>query len=160
MTYNSDFTQVANDLVVTLEYTLKVDDEIIDSSKEGGPVRFVQGSGEIVLGLERQLDGLALGESRNIIVSAEEGYGKFDEGRVVAIDRNEFPENIPVELGIQLRLKDGDGNPLSARIYEITDDFVKLDFNHILAGKELQFDVKVIDLRAVTMEELDPGHDQ
>jgi len=61
---------------------------------------------------------------------------------------------------MQLKMKDQDGKPLRARIYEIDDDFLKLNFNHVLAGKELQFDVTVLELRTATPEELEHGYDQ
>ena len=158
MSTNTEITQVTDDLVVTLDYTLTVDSQIIDSSKENGPIRFVQGGGEIIPGLERQLDGLTLGEKQTITVSAKEGYGEFEEDGLIDLPREEFPESVPLELGVHLRMKDEDGNPLQARIHEIADDFVKLNFNHVLAGKELQFDVTIVDLRAATPKELEHGH--
>lgn len=158
MTEKLELTQIANDVMVTMDYTLTVDDQIIDSSKENGPIQFVQGRGEIITGLERQLEGLAVGANQKITVPAEEGYGEFNEENLIDLPRAEFPESIPLELGIQLKMKDQDGRPLHARIHEITDDLVKLNFNHPLAGKELQFDVTVVDLRAATSEELEHGH--
>lgn len=158
MSENNKITRVTDNLVVTMDYTLTVEDQIVDSSKENGPIRFVQGSGEIIPGLESQLNGLALGVKKQIIVTPEEGYGEFKEDRLVDMPRDEFPENIPLKLGVRLKMKDQDGNPLHARICEIADDFVKLDFNHKLAGKELQFDVTVVDLRVATSEELMRGH--
>jgi FKBP-type peptidyl-prolyl cis-trans isomerase SlyD len=158
MSENNELTQVADNLVVTMDYTLTVEDKIIDSSKENGPISFVQGSGEIIPGLERQLNGLALGKQHSFTVSAKEGYGEFSEDRIIDMPRDEFPESIPLELGVQLRMKDQDGNPLHARIHEIGDDFVKLNFNHVLAGKQLQFDVTVVELRVAPAEELDHNH--
>ena len=82
MSENTELTQVADNLVVTMDYTLTVENQIIDSSKENGPIRFVQGSGEIIPGLERRLNGLALGENQSFTVSANEGYGEFNEVRI------------------------------------------------------------------------------
>jgi FKBP-type peptidyl-prolyl cis-trans isomerase SlyD len=156
MSENIELTQVAENMMVTIDYTLTVDDKIINSSEKNGPLQFVQGYGEIIPGLERQLNGLALGADQKIIVSPEEGYGKFREDRLVAVPRDELPENMPLRLGVRLKMKDQYGKPLQARIHEIGDDFVKLNFNHVLAGKELQFDVTVIEVRAATPEELEP----
>jgi FKBP-type peptidyl-prolyl cis-trans isomerase SlyD len=155
MSTNTELTQVAENLMVTLDYTLTVDDQIVDSSEKNGPIQFVHGNGEIIPGLDRQLEGLEIGIDRKIIVSPEEGYGIFQDDRLVDFPRDQFPENIPLELGTRLALKDQDGNPLQARIYEIKDDSVILDFNHIFAGKELQFDVNVKELRPATLEELE-----
>ncbi|MFC1997226.1 peptidylprolyl isomerase [Chloroflexota bacterium] len=160
MSKNNELTQVADNLLVTIDYTLTVEDQIVDSSKKNGPIRFVQGGGEIISGLERQLKGLSLGTEQKIIVSPKEGYGEFEGDRLVDIPRDEFPENIPLELGLKLRMKDESGEPLQGRVQEISDDFVKLNFNHVLAGKELQFDVTVIELRAATPEELEHGYAQ
>lgn len=157
MTENNELTQVADDLVVTLDYTLTIDEQIIDSSKENGPIRFLQGSGEIIPGLERQLNKVVLGADQKIIVLPEEGYGKFEEARLVDFSRDELPEDVPLELGIQLKMKNQNGKLLHARIHEITDDLVKLNFNHPLAGKELHFDVTVVELRAATADELEHG---
>ncbi len=158
MSENIEFTQVADNLMVTLDYTLTVDDKIINSSEKNGPIQFVQGYGEIIPGLERQLKGLTLGTDQKIIVSPEEGYGEYKDDRLVDVPRDELPENMPLKLGVKLKMKDQDGKPLQARVYEIGDDFVKLNFNHVLAGKELQFDVIVTELRAATSEELEPDH--
>lgn len=159
MAENNELTQVADNLVVTMDYTLKVENQIIDSSKENGPIRFMQGNGEIIPGLERQINGLALGKNQTFTVSAKEGYGEFEDDRLVDIPRDEFPESISLKPGVQLKMKDEDGNPLQARIYDIDNDFVTLNFNHALAGKELQFDVTVVELRAATTEELERAHD-
>lgn len=159
MSENIELTQVADNLMVTLDYTLTVDDKIINSSEKNGPIQFVQGYGEIIPGLERQLKGLALGTDQKITVSPKEGYGEFKEDRLVDVPRDELPENMPLKLGMKLKMKDKNGKPLQARVYEIGDDFVKLNFNHVLAGKELQFDVTVIEIRAATPEELDPDQD-
>ena len=155
MSTNTELTQVAENLMVTLDYTLTVDDQVVDSSEKNGPIQFVHGNDEIIPGLDRQLEGLEIGIDHKIIVSPEEGYGIFQDDRLVDFPRDQFPENIPLELGTKLAMKDEDGNPLQARIYEIKDDTLILDFNHVLAGKELQFDVNVKELRPATLEELE-----
>ena len=155
MSTKNELTQVAENMMVTLDYTLTVDDQIVDSSDKNGPIQFVQGNGEIITGLERQLEGLPLGVDQQIFVTPEEGYGTFNEDRLVDIPRDQFPKNIPLELGVKLSMKDQDGHPLQARIHGIKDDVVILDFNHVLAGKVLQFDVMVKELRPATSEELE-----
>jgi FKBP-type peptidyl-prolyl cis-trans isomerase SlyD len=160
MTKNIELNQVADNLLVTMDYTLTVDDQIVDSSNKNGPIHFVQGGGEIIPGLERQLKGLALGVEQKIMVSPEEGYGEFEDDLLVDMPRKEFPDSIPLELNVKLRMRDQDGNPLYGRIHEIGDDYVKLNFNHELAGKELRFDVTVTELRAATPEELEHGFAQ
>ena len=149
---------VADDLVVTMDYVLTVEDEIWDSSEDEGPIQFLQGHGNIIRGLEQQIIGMAVGESREITVQAADGYGEFDMEQIVAVPISEFPEEIPLETGVELEMKDTDGDIVFARIISVGKSRVKMDFNHPLAGKELHFKVTIVDLRAATPEELDHGH--
>jgi len=158
MTENSELTQVADDLVVTLEYTLTVDGEIVDSSEEDGPIQFLHGHGNIIPGLEAHLGGLGIGESLQVTVAAKDAYGEFDPEQVVDIPLDEFPEEICVEPGVELEMKDQDGDTLFAKILSVGKLRAKLDFNHPLAGKELTFDVTINSLRLPTAEELEHGH--
>ncbi|MBN1668763.1 MAG: peptidylprolyl isomerase [Anaerolineales bacterium] len=148
---------VADDLVISMDYELTVDGEVVDGSDDE-PIQFLQGHGNIIAGLEEQIYGMAIGESRKITVTAENGYGDFDPEQVVEMPRDEFPKEIPLEAGVELEMKDEDGDLLIARITEVEDDFVVLDFNHPLAGQDLHFEVTVVDIRAATDEELEHGH--
>jgi FKBP-type peptidyl-prolyl cis-trans isomerase SlyD len=158
MSENTELTLVADDLVVIMDYTLTVDDEVVDSSEEDGPIEFLQGHGNIIPGLEAHLGGLAVGESLQVTVAAKDGYGEFDPEQVVDVPLDEFPEEICVEPGVELEMQDQDGDTLFARILSVGKSRVKLDFNHPLAGKELTFDVTVVGLRMPTPEELEHGH--
>ncbi len=149
---------VADDLVVTMDYILTVDGEIVDSSEEDGPIQFLQGYGNIIPGLEAHLGGLAVGESLQVSVGAKDAYGEFDPEQIVDIPLDEFPEEICVEPGVELEMKDQDDDMLFARIVSVGKSRAKLDFNHPLAGKELIFDVKIVALRQPTPEELEHGH--
>jgi FKBP-type peptidyl-prolyl cis-trans isomerase SlyD len=158
MTDNNELALVADDLVVTLDYTLTVDGEVVDSSDEEGPIQFLMGYGNIIPGLEAHLSGLAVGESLQVGVAAKDGYGEFDHEQIVDIPLDEFPEEICVEPGVELEMKDQDGDMLFARIISVGKSRAKLDFNHPLAGKQLNFDVTIVSLRAPTPEELEHGH--
>lgn len=158
MSENSEMTQVADDLVVTMDYSLTVDGEIVDSSEDDGPIEFLHGYGNIIPGLEAHLGGLAIGESLQVTVAAKDAYGEFDPEQVVDVPLDEFPEEICVEPGVELEMKDEDGDMLFARIVSVGKSRAKLDFNHPLAGKELAFDVTIVALRLPTPEELDHGH--
>lgn len=149
---------IQNDVVVTLDYTLKVDGEVIDSSQENEPIQFIQGKGQIIPGLERELYGMEVGDSKDVTVAAREGYGEEDPEAFADIPRDQFPAQIPLEPGIELQLRDQDGQALDARIESVETDTVRLNFNHPLAGKELNFSVKVVDLRQATFDELEHGH--
>jgi FKBP-type peptidyl-prolyl cis-trans isomerase SlyD len=132
-----------------MEYTLSIGGEEVDSSKDSGPLEFLQGSHNIITGLESQLYGMRIGDTRQIIISPEDGYGEVDPQAMI---------DMPLEVGIELEIRDEDGELFPATIVEVSPATVKLDFNHPLAGETLQFDVEIVDLRAPTPEELDHGH--
>lgn len=148
---------IADDLVVSMDYTLTVDGEVVDSSDDG-PIVFLQGYGNVIPGLEQALYGMAIGESRDISVAAKDAYGEFDPTALIEVPRKEFPPEIPLEIGIELQVKNSDGEIMHASITDITKDVVKLDFNHPLAGKGLSFHVSITDLREASEEELAHGH--
>ena len=154
----SEVLKVEDGQVVSMEYTLRVDGEILDSSSGQEPLEFLQGAGNIIPGLEQELYGMAIGESKLVVVQPEDGYGTIDAEAFVEVPREQFPSDIPLEEGIEIQVTDENGTPMNARIDSVTDDTVTLDFNHPLAGKELQFDAKIIGLRAATEEENEHGH--
>lgn len=154
----SDILKVEDGQVVSLSYTLQVDGEILDASDGQEPLEFLQGAGNIIPGLEQELYGMAIGESKKVIVQPDEGYGELDPEAFIEVPKEQFPETIPLEIGIEIQVTNQDGQPMSARIDSVSDEAIKLDFNHPLAGKELHFDVKVIGLREATDEENEHGH--
>ena len=149
---------VQDGLVVSMDYKLTVDGEVLDSSEDAGPLQFLAGYGNIVPGLEREMAGMKIGESKDVVVAPADGYGEFDEEAFMEVPRNEFPNDLQLEEGIELNVTDEDGQNQYARVENITDESVRLDFNHPLAGAELHFNVKVVALRDPTKEELDHGH--
>jgi FKBP-type peptidyl-prolyl cis-trans isomerase SlyD len=101
---------------------------------------------------------MAIGSSKDIVLSPKEGYGEIDPQAVVEVPRDQLPADIPLEVGLPLQVQDTDGSILDARILRIGNDTVQLDFNHPLAGQELRFQVKVVDLRLPSPEEIQQGH--
>lgn len=156
----NDFSQqtVEDGRVVTLNYVLTVDGEVVDSSEEGKPITFIQGQGQIIPGLESELYGMEVGQNKDVIVPPENGYGELDPENFAEFPRDQFPAEIPLEPGVELELHDKEGKTVGARIDSIKDNSVRLDFNHPLAGKELHFNVEVIDLRNATDDEIAHGH--
>jgi FKBP-type peptidyl-prolyl cis-trans isomerase SlyD len=149
---------VQDGLVVSMEYTLSVDGEVLDSSKDAGPLQFLAGYDNIVPGLEREMVGMKIGESKDVLVLPEDGYGEFDEEAFMEVPRSEFPSDMELETGLELNITDEEGQHQVAFVESFNDKTVRLDFNHPLAGAELQFNVKVVALRDPTKEELDHGH--
>ncbi|MBT3189532.1 MAG: peptidylprolyl isomerase [Anaerolineae bacterium] len=150
--------KVKKNLVIAIDYTLTVDGEEIDSSKGREPLEFLQGKENIIPGLEREMLGMEIGESKDVVVAPEDGYGLTDEEAYMEVPANQFPKNIPVEVGTELQVENEEGQPAYARIEHIENNMALLNFNHPLAGKELLFSVKVVALRDPSEEELSHGH--
>jgi len=149
---------VEHDVVVKIEYMLTVDGEVLDSSEEEGPMEYLHGYGNIVEGLENALKGLKVGDEIKVTVPPEEGYGEYDPEANAHVPRMELPPEIPLEEGTEIVMEDDDGTVMQAVITWVGADEVKLDFNHPLAGYTLDFEVKIVGLRAPTEDELDHGH--
>ena len=151
-------TKVENNMVVTIDYTLTVDGEVLDSSEEEGPLEYLQGHGNIIPGLEKELDGVKVGESKKVVVAPADGYGEIEEDAIMDVPLSEFPEGVPLEVGIELEVTDKDGDIMLVRISEVGEENVKLDTNHPLAGKTLDFEVKVLAVRLAEDVEIEHGH--
>lgn len=150
---------IRNDSVVEIEYTLKNDaGEVIDSSADGDSLHYLHGHGNIVPGLERALSGKKKGDSVNVVVAPEDGYGKHEPARVMDVSRTELPDDLDPEVGMMLAMRTPDGQTVPLTITEVSDTEVKVDANHPLAGETLHFDVMVKAVRDATAEELAHGH--
>lgn len=150
--------KVQDGMVVSMEYTLHVDGELLDSSEGHGPLQFLAGYGNIIPGLESEMVGMKVGESKDVVVSPADGYGEYNEEAFMDVPRGQFPKDMPVEEGLELTVRDDSGQGRYARIESVEGETVRLNFNHPLAGDELHFNVKVVALREPTDEELSHGH--
>lgn len=150
--------KVDDGVVVSMEYKLTVDGEVLDSSDGAGPLQFLVGYGNIIPGLEKEMMGMKIGDSKDVTVQPEDGYGEFDEEAFMDVPRSDFPADLKIEEGTELHITDENGEHQSAYVLSFDDKTVKLDFNHPLAGAVLNFYVKVVGLRKPTEEELDHGH--
>jgi FKBP-type peptidyl-prolyl cis-trans isomerase SlyD len=149
---------VADDVVVSIEYTLTVDGNIVDASEENEPLEYLQGYQNIIPGLEKEMVGMKIGESREVTVLPKDGYGEMDPNALIEVPRSEFPKDFEIKPGLELQLQNQDNELLNAVIVDVTPKTVKLDLNHPLAGKELLFRVTVVGLREPTEEEMSHGH--
>jgi FKBP-type peptidyl-prolyl cis-trans isomerase SlyD len=150
-------TRVEDKLVVTLEYTLFVEDEIMEQTARGEGIQFIQGQEQIIPGLEKALYGLEIGEEKRVVIPPQEAYGEYDPESLQVAQKDEFSEEIPLDVGTFLDLEDNEGEVLSAQIIDADAETITLDFNHPLAGETLIFEVKVTALRLATPEELQAG---
>ncbi len=150
--------KVADGQVVSMDYTLRVDGEIVDTSEGREPLEFLQGAGNIIPGLEKELYDMEIGDKKQVSVEPENAYGPVYADAFIDVPRNSFPESIPLEVGTELQVMGPENQPLYARIAEVGEETIKLDLNHPLAGKTLLFDVEIMALRDATDEEKDHGH--
>lgn len=151
--------KVENGVVVAMAYQLHLDDgEFIDQASDDAPLAYLHGYQNIIAGLERELTGLTIGDEKSVSVAPEDGYGVYDEEAQQLVPREMFPDDIELEEGTALQLQDDEGNVHQAFVDRADEQEVLIDFNHPLAGRTLNFDVKIVDLRAATREEIAHGH--
>jgi FKBP-type peptidyl-prolyl cis-trans isomerase SlyD len=150
--------QVSKHAVVTIRYTLESPEgEVLDTSEGGAPLAYVHGTDSIVPGLERALAGKTKGESFDVRVAPEQGYGSRDESLVHSVTRAQLPPGLELEVGAQLVARGPDGDTV-VTVVALEGEDVTLDGNHPLAGMELRFHGAIEDVRAATREELAHGH--
>jgi FKBP-type peptidyl-prolyl cis-trans isomerase SlyD len=109
-------------------------------------------------GLEKQLYDMSVGEGKIVELAPEDGYGLADKEAFSELERGEFPKEIPLQPGVELQMKDEDGQNHYAWIESVEGDKVRLNFNHALAGKTLHFDLRVVGIRSATEEEKEQGY--
>src|SRR3970040_272547 len=130
---------VVDDVVVSLAYKLTVDSEVLDMADDRDAIQFLQGRKNIISGLESQIAGMKVGESKQVVGRAESGHGTIDNNAIDEIPLSEFPEEVEPEVGMELEVKDKEGNEMFGKVLSIQGDSATMDFNHPLAGKELNF---------------------
>jgi FKBP-type peptidyl-prolyl cis-trans isomerase SlyD len=136
---------VADGKTVKINYTLKVDNQVMDSSANRGPMPYVQGQHHIIPGLEEEMVGMKVGEKKHVTVAPEKGYGQLDPNAKQKIPKKAFGNTKGLKPGMMVTGSNG-GRPIQAKVLEIGKDDITLDFNHPLAGKTLEFDVEVVSV--------------
>jgi FKBP-type peptidyl-prolyl cis-trans isomerase SlyD len=128
--------------VVTMTFELKVEDEIIESNMEEKPMTFGFGSGQLLEGLENKIKDMNEGETKTVIVPCKEAYDEYDESLSEIVPIDDFA-GIDLQIGLVLEGEDESGNVFKATITDVTKDEVTVDYNHPLAGKDLEFTVYI-----------------
>lgn len=150
--------KVTKNSVVSMHYTLTMDDGTeVDSSVGSEPLVFLFGNGEIIPGLESALQNKAAGDQLKVKIAPEDGYGEYDEGLKRTVSRKAFRSSNDLAVGMQFEAMTDDG-PVVMSITKVSGDDITVDANHPLAGKNLNFDVKIVAIREATKEELEHGH--
>jgi len=150
---------IADNTVVTIDYTLRNDEgEILDSSEGAQPLVYLQGAANIVPGLEQALAGKKAGDSLSVTVEPQEAYGEYITELVATLGRSMFEGVEELEVGMQFHASAPDGGMQIVTIRDIDGEDVTVDGNHPLAGQRLNFEVEVKDVREATAEEIEHGH--
>ena len=149
---------IAENKVITLHYTLTDDaGTVIDQSTDGS-FCYLHGASNIIPGLENALTGKTAGDELKVTVEPEEGYGLRDDSRLESVPREMFPEDAEIEVGTQFHAEGPEGQMITVTVAGVEGDTVTIDGNHPLAGVQLNFDVKVVEVRDASAEELEHGH--
>jgi len=159
---------VAQNSVVTLTYDLSVTDEnqekvLVEQAESDEPMVFLFGHSGLPEEFENQLDGKNAGDTFSFSLTPEQAYGDYDQQAVVQIPKQVFEidgkvDEQMLEVGNYLPMADNEGNHMQAKVVEVGDEMVTMDFNHPLAGMVMHFDGKVEAVRPATAEELEHGH--
>lgn len=143
---NEEVKMVTEGKLVKVNYTLTVDGNVVDSSKEGEPFEFTAGSSQVIPGFEEAIMGMKAGEKKSFQVSPDKGYGEENPKGIQKVPKEKLPTNMNPEVGMTLQATMPDGQAIPARIIEVEEDIIILNFNHPLAGKTLNFEVEIIDI--------------
>ncbi len=150
--------QIARNSIAAFHYTLtNSDGQVIDTSRGREPLAYLHGAGNIVPGLEKAMDGRSIGDSFDVEVAPEEGYGARDESLVAVVPRSAFQGVDAIEPGMRFHAS-GPQGAMSVTVARIEGDDVTIDGNHPLAGETLHFAIEVTDVREASSEELAHGH--
>jgi FKBP-type peptidyl-prolyl cis-trans isomerase SlyD len=160
--------QITNEKVVTLMYELTVTDadgekELIETVEQEDPMAFIQGMSGLPEAFEENIEGLSVGDTFEFSIPAEDGYGEYDPTAVVELPKDifkvdgEYVEEM-LEVGNYLPMTDDRGNQLNGRVLAVEAEFVRMDFNHPLADKEMFFKGTILGVRDATQSEIEHGH--
>jgi len=150
--------QIGDQKIVTLHYTLTDNEGRVIDQSEDGSFAYLHGASNIIPGLENALSGKTAGEELSVAVSPEEAYGVRDESMLQQVPKNMFEDTNQIAVGTQFHAQGPNGEMLVVTVMEVQEEHVLVDGNHPLAGVELNFDVKIIEVREASEEEVEHGH--
>jgi len=140
-------TQAKAGDAVKVHYTGKLEDgDIFSTSTQGDPLQFIVGQGETIPGFDQAVEGMQIGDSKRIEVSSEQAYGPYLDDLVIQVDRKELPPELDPKVGDRLQIQQEDGKAIPVNVIDLTDEAVTLDANHPLAGKDLTFEIELMEI--------------
>lgn len=138
---------IGEGMQVTLHFSLKLDNgDIVDSTFDKDPAQFVFGDGNLLEGFEEALIGLTEGAKKTFMIEPEKGFGQSNPSNVQSFKRDQFGEEIELEIGLMLSFADAQNTELPGVVKSFDDETVEVDFNHPLAGKEIEFEVEILSV--------------
>ena len=150
--------QVKKGKVVGISYKLhNKEGKVLDESRPGQPLEYLHGSSNIIPGLEKELEGMNVGDSKKVNVPAVDAYGEYKQDLLFKVPKGNFPQDTQLKAGMEFQAQTEEG-PMVVVVKEVSDEFVIVDANHPLAGEPLSFDVKIDSVREATDDEKSHGH--
>ncbi len=139
--------QVKKDDKVKVHYTLKLGEgEVVESSKGALPMEFTVGAGNVILGFEKAIVGMKTGETKTITIASDEAYGLHDEKKIFEYGKERIPKDLDMQVGRVIQMHAPDGSKFPVTVIGVTEKGFKMDANHPLAGKELTFDLELVEI--------------
>lgn len=139
--------QVEDGNTIKVHYTGKFEDgTVFDTSADRDPLEFTIGRGQLIPGFEQAVIGMSPGESKTVNIPAGEAYGQHNAEMLTEVDRSQFPADLNPEVGQQLQLNRSDGQTVVVTVASVSESTVTLDANHHLAGKDLIFDIQLVEI--------------
>jgi FKBP-type peptidyl-prolyl cis-trans isomerase SlyD len=145
--------------VITMNYTLRDGKgNVIQSTKNDAPFSYLSGKNQILPKLEEEIDNMLIGGKKKVKLVYDDAYGKYDDNATQQVNKADFPKDMNIEVGMEFMMNSPEGKKVPFNIKSIIEDEVTIDFNHPLAGMDLEFEVELLDVRDASVEELQHGH--
>ena len=149
---------IQNEKVVTIDYVLKDDQGVLIDQSQDGSFCYLHGANNIIPGMEDALTGKTKGDEFNLVIEPKDAYGEYNAAITQVVDRSMFDTDEEITVGMQFHAQNEQGQMVVISISKIDGDQITIDGNHPLAGVTLHYDIKVVDVRDATDEEISHGH--
>ena len=132
---------------VKVHYTgTLTDGTVFDTSEEREPLEFTLGQGQLIPGFEKAVVGMNVGDSTEVEIPSDDAYGESREDLVISVPKDQLPDDVEPQVGMQLQVNQQDGQPIPVRITDVGEENLTLDANHPLAGQDLKFEIELVEI--------------
>jgi len=132
---------------VKVHYTgTLTDGTVFDTSAEREPLEFTLGQGQLIPGFEKAVVGMNVGDSTEVEIPSDDAYGEAREDLVISVPKDQLPDDVEPQVGMQLQVNQQDGQPIPVRITDVGEENLTLDANHPLAGQDLKFEIELVEI--------------